>query len=62
MSSAVRIAEGHVAAGYAEPDAAPWLLTVVVSAGLVRDKTSVGIKAIDWIRVSPAIRTPGKRD
>ena len=42
-----------MAAGYAVPDAAPWLMTVVDSTGLLRDTSSVGIKAIDWMLGEP---------
>ena len=49
-----------MAAGYAVPDAAPWLMTFGVSPGPARDTSSVGIKAIDWIRVSPRSARPAR--
>lgn len=49
-----------MAVGYAVPDAAPWLLTFAAATNPLRDATSVGVEAIDWIRVSPRSARPAR--
>jgi hypothetical protein len=45
MPFSVRIAEGRMAVGYAVPDAAPWLMTVVDQDGILASgsKPSIGL-------------------